>query len=401
MAILISPAGNLEKLKHAAVYGADAVYLAAKDFGMRSRAGNFTLEEMEEGIAFAHRYGAKVEVAINIAARDSDLGGMLSLAQDAAKMGVDGIIAADPGLISILNEKLPKIELILSTQSNTTNSASLEFWRKNGVSRIVMARELSLSDLEEIAEKKPEGMQIEVFVHGAMCISYSGRCLLSSYMAGRDSNRGECAQPCRWSYALMEEQRPGEYFPIQEDSHSTYILSSKDLCLIRRVPELINMGVDAFKIEGRMKSAYYAAAVTNAYRMAITRASSAQYAWDDLNSELGKVSHRQYTEAFIGDEGEESFQHYGEASYDREYEYSASVVRQTVGSVALAKTKNPFAVGETLECLTPGEIGKACTITEIISPDGNTIQRSIHPNEIVGIKTDCELLEYDILRKPV
>ncbi|MDR2519626.1 MAG: U32 family peptidase, partial [Eubacteriaceae bacterium] len=286
MATLVSPAGDLEKLKYSVLYGADSVYLAGKDYGLRNRAGNFALGEMEEGIRFAHGHSCKVDVAINISARDEDIPKMLQAASEAKEAGADGVIVADAGLVSLLHEKMPRLHLTLSTQANALNRHALKFWKGAGVDRVVLARELSFEELRELSKHRPEGLELEAFVHGAMCISYSGRCLISSYLAGRDSNRGDCAQPCRWSYALMEEKRPGEYFPVAEDGQSTLFFNSCDLCLIRRIPDLMEIGIDAFKIEGRMKSAYYAAAVTNAYRIAMERAANATYSWDDLAAEL-------------------------------------------------------------------------------------------------------------------
>ncbi|MCK5767344.1 MAG: U32 family peptidase, partial [Candidatus Atribacteria bacterium] len=263
---LLAPAGNLEKLKIAIIYGADAVYLGGENFGLRAGAKNFTLKALAEGINFAHERGKRIYLTLNIIAHNEDLVGLPEYVRQLKKLHLDGLIISDPGILSIVKEILPEMEIHLSTQANTTNYASVNFWYQQGVKRIILARELSLEEIKEIAQKVPDDMKIETFVHGAMCISYSGRCLLSNYMTGRDANRGDCAHSCRWKYSLMEEKRPGEYFPVYEDEKGAYFFNSKDLCMIEHVPVLIKAGISALKIEGRMKSAYYVANVVKAYR---------------------------------------------------------------------------------------------------------------------------------------
>ena len=268
---LLSPAGDLDKLKYAVKYGADAVYVGGENFSMRAKSTNFTDDQLQQGIVFAHENNVLVYAAVNISANNKDIDPMLTYIKKVVKMGVDGLIISDPGILYVVRKEIPDTFIILSTQANTTNCESLLFWKNNGVGRVVLARELPLSQIQEISRNKPNDMQLEVFVHGAMCISYSGRCLLSNYLTMRDSNKGDCAQPCRWKYSLVEQKREGEYFDIEEDSNATYIFNSKDLCLIENIPELIDAGVDSIKIEGRMKSVYYTAVVTKAYRTAIDR----------------------------------------------------------------------------------------------------------------------------------
>jgi len=395
---LIAPAGDLEKLRYAVLYGADSVYLAGKSYGMRASAGNFTLSEIEEGIAFAHSHGVEAEIALNIVARDDDVSQMLSFAKDAAALGADRFIVADAGLVWALHEELPKVPITLSTQANATNSYSLAFWRRNGVSRVVLARELTLAELKGLCQNRPSGLELEVFIHGAMCISYSGRCLISQYLAGRDPNRGECAQPCRWEYTLTEKSRPGEKLTVVECGQSTFLYNSKDLCLARILPELIEMGIDAFKIEGRMKSAYYAATVTNAYKIAIERAASSDpYVYSDIAAELGKVSHRPYTEAFAGEE-HESMQATDGAGYIRTHEFTAVCEGDAANGRAPFRLKNRFGPGSRFEALTPGSLGQEIAIQRIFSLSGEQVEEAIHPEEVYSVESEYSFKKYDLLR---
>ena len=329
MSELLAPAGDLEKLKYAFTYGADAVYLGGKNFSMRANAGNFTIDEIRQGADFAHERGGKVYVTINISGRNNDFKEIGNYVKQLDNAGVDGVIAADPGIIMTIRDTLPNMKISLSTQASTTNYKSVEFWKRNGVNRIVLARELTFEDIKEICANKPEGMEIETFVHGAMCISYSGRCLLSNYLTDRDANRGECAQPCRWKYSLVENTRPGEEYPIEEYDEGSFIFNSKDLCLINHIHELIEAGVDSFKIEGRMKSIFYVSTVVNAYRNAIDSYEKNKQSYKpdpSLYEELTKVSHRQYTEGFYFGKADSSSQNYGSSSYTRNYDFVAQVI---------------------------------------------------------------------------
>ena len=401
MAELMAPAGDLQKLEYAVKYGADSVYLGGKDFGMRSRAGNFSDDDIRQGLKIAHDSGVRVNVTLNIAARNSDVMPMLDYAKQLYGYGVDGFIAADPGFILKLKESLPDSFVTLSTQANTTNGFSLDFWKKNGIDRVVLARELTFEEIRETAKNRPEGMQLEVFVHGAMCISYSGRCLLSNYLAGRDSNRGDCAQPCRWEYVLSERNRPGEFFAIEEDSRGSFIFNSRDLCLIDHIPELTAAGIDSFKIEGRMKSIFYTATVTNAYKTAMLRAEQdSEYYCGDLYEELCKVSHRQYTKAFFfGNAGSDS-QNYGSSSYIRSYDFIAEAASDTNGSMLTEVIqKNKFRRGDVCELLIPGKPFAEFRIEEIYDENMQPAEEAPHPNQKLFIKTDIRINKYSLIRR--
>lgn len=348
---LLAPAGDLEKLKAAVLYGADAVYLGGRHFGLRAGAGNFGEEEMAEGVRFAHAEGARVYVTVNIFAHNRDLETLPGYLESIRAAGVDGVIVSDPGVVELVKRLHPDLPIHLSTQANTTNWAAARFWEEQGVARIVLARELSLDEIKEIRERV--GVELEIFVHGAMCIAYSGRCLLSNYLTGRDANRGDCAQSCRWRYALMEEKRPGEYLAVEEDGRGTYILGSRDLCLIEYIPELVRAGVDSFKIEGRMKSVNYVAGVVKAYREALDAylRDPENYRFDPAwLEEISKVSHRRYTTGFLfGDPGP-SGQHYEGEIYRRSHAF-VGLVRDYDGSagMALVEQRNRFAVGDEIE----------------------------------------------------
>ncbi len=404
---LLSPAGDLDKLKYAVKYGADAVYVGGENFSMRAKSTNFTNDQLLQGIDFAHENNVLVYVAVNISANNKDIGPMLTYINKIVKMGADGIIISDPGIIYTVKNEIPDIYTILSTQANTTNIESLYFWKNNGIDRVVLARELSLSQIQEISKNKPDGMQIEVFVHGAMCISYSGRCLLSNYLTMRDSNKGDCAQPCRWKYSLVEQTREGEFFDIEEDSNATYIFNSKDLCLIEHVPELMDAGVDSIKIEGRMKSVYYTAATTKAYRTAIDRYSNlkntADYHWHDLYEELEKVSHRKYTKAFFLSDQDDTSQNYGTSSYLRNYDYIAKVLEPKDFKTGLTKLLqvNKFSVGELVEIVSPNKNTIELNVLSLFDENLQPIESAPHPAQIVYLKTDPHvfLSQYDLVRR--
>lgn len=326
---LLMPAGSLDVLKTAVVYGADAVYLGGEAFGLRAKAKNFTNEEIRRGIAFAHQRGAKVYVTANILAHNDDLAGVERYFEELREIGPDALIISDPGVFSLARKVAPDIDIHISTQANNTNYGTYMFWHALGAKRVVSARELSLKEIRQIREHIPEEMEIESFVHGAMCISYSGRCLLSNYLAGRDANRGSCSHPCRWKYHLMEETRPGEYMPVIENERGTFIFNSKDLCMIDHIPEMIESGIDSFKVEGRMKTALYVAVVARAYRKAIDdykrdpESYQANLEW--YRAEVGKCTNRQFTTGFYLGKPDESAQIYGSSTYIKNYTYLGTI----------------------------------------------------------------------------
>ncbi len=353
---LLSPAGDLEKLRFALAYGADAVYMAGQRFGMRAAATNFSENDLREGIALAHSRGAKCYITVNIMPSNGDLPSLPAYLEMLADAGADALIVADVGVIRMARRYAPNVPLHISTQTSILNHEAANFWAEQGAERIVLARELSIDEIAEIRAKTPKELEIEAFVHGAMCISYSGRCLISQYMTGRDANHGACAQPCRWNYTLMEEKRPGEYFPVEEDARGTYLYNSKDMCMIEHIPELVRAGVDSFKIEGRNKTAYYAACVTGAYRAAIDAYKTdpegfvlPQFCRDEVN----KVSHREYYTGFYFGNTENG-QHYGDSQYIREYEVVGMPVECDADGNAVFALKNRFFDGEELELIQPG-----------------------------------------------
>ncbi|MDD4335503.1 MAG: U32 family peptidase [Desulfotomaculaceae bacterium] len=398
---LLAPAGDLEKLKIAVLYGADAVYLGGRHFGLRAGAGNFTEEDLAEGLRFAHERGVRVYVTVNIFAHNRDLAGLPAYLDMLCQAGADAVIVSDPGVIGLIRRSYPALPVHLSTQANTTNWAAARFWEEIGVRRIVLARELSLPEIREIREQV--ALELEIFVHGAMCISYSGRCLLSSYLTGRDANRGDCAQSCRWKYALVEEKRPGEYFPVEEDERGSYILGSKDLCLIEHIPELVGAGVSSFKIEGRMKSVNYVAGVVKAYREALDAYSSDpenyrfNTAWLE---EIGKVSHRDYTTGFIFGRPGPAGQHYTGEIYRRSHIF-VGLVRgyERAGGMAVVEQRNRFAVGDEVEIMVPGRESFRQKITGIINEEGASVVAAPHPQQIVRVPVDRPVPDYSILRK--
>lgn len=398
---LLAPAGNLEKLQMAVVYGADAVYIGGKAFGLRAAAGNFTPEEMKAGVEFAHAHKAKVYVTVNIFAHNQDLEGLPAYLRELEALQVDGIIISDPGIWYIAQEMKTNLEIHISTQANNTNWASCLFWEKHGAARVVLARELSLAEIKEIRQKV--SLELEVFVHGAMCISYSGRCLLSNYMADRDANRGECAQPCRWNYALLEEKRPGHYYPIEEDERGTYIFNSQDLCLLPYLPQLIEAGVDSFKIEGRMKSIHYVATVVQAYR----RALDAYYqdpqgykpdpAWYE---EIRKVSHRDYTSGFLFGKPKGKDHNYETSSYLRTYDFVGLVLdydpRQKIATV---EQRNNFRVGDELEFTGPRTPLFTQRLAAMTDEEGQQLEVAPHPRQIVRMPVEHPVEKWDLVRR--
>jgi len=398
---LLAPAGDLEKLKVAVLYGADAVYLGGRHFGLRAGAGNFNEEEMAAGVRFAHQRGARVYVTVNIFARNDDIKELPAHIETIVRCGADGVIASDPGVIDLILTRYPGLPVHLSTQANTTNWASARFWEERGVARIVLARELSLPEIQEIHTRVD--IELEAFIHGAMCISYSGRCLLSSYLTGRDANLGDCTQSCRWRYALVEEKRPGVYLPLEEDSRGSYILSSRDLCLIEHIPAMAAAGLNCFKIEGRMKSVHYVASVVKAYREAIDAfcADPGNYhfnpAWLE---EIGKVSNREYTTGFLFGNPQAAGQHYGGEVYRRRTSF-VGLVRDYDAETGLAtvEQRNHFSTGDEIEMLTPAGAPFYHKITAIYDEDMHRQETAPHPQQILRVPFRRSVPPYAMLRK--
>jgi len=399
---LLAPAGNPEKLKMAIIYGADAVYLAGPRFGLRAGAGNFTYEDMKEGIKFAHQRNKKVYVTMNIMPHNEDFEGMEDYIARISDLGADAIIVSDLGVLSVIKEINPSMPVHISTQANVTNYKTARYYKELGASRIIAARELSLEELSFIHQKVPE-IEIEAFVHGAMCISYSGRCLLSSFMCGRDANRGDCAQSCRWKYYLMEEKRPGEYYPITEDERGTFILNSKDLCMIEHIPELVAAGVSSFKIEGRMKSSFYVSTVVRAYRRALDA-----YLNDPENyvfsqewlDEVSKVSHRSFTTGFFFNRPGADSQNYGTSSYIQSHEFVGIVLSfDEKEKTALIEQRNRVFSGEEIEIMQPNGRDISMKITDMWDMEGNRIDSTPHPQMKYTLKVPETIMPNSILRK--
>jgi len=347
---LLSPAGDMERLKMSVLYGADSVYLAGTDFGMRSFAGNFTPEEIPLAVRFAHEHGVKVHVTVNTMPRNDEICNLPAYLEQLDDAGVDALIVADMGAFTLAKKYAPRCQLHISTQQSIANYECATAWYDLGATRVVLARELNLKEIAEIRQKTPKELEIETFGHGAMCVSYSGRCLLSNYMTGRDSNRGACAQPCRYQYALMEEKRPGEYFPVFEDEKGTYIMNSRDMCTIDHLKDLMDAGIDCIKIEGRAKSAYYAAIVTGAYRHAIDDVAAGRELDPVWRDEVEHVSHRYYSTGFYyGFPG----QYTEHSRYIRDWQVCAIVESCDENGLALCSLRNKFAVGDTLEVVGP------------------------------------------------
>lgn len=388
---LLAPAGSLEKLYFAVNYGADAVYLGGREFSLRSGAENFTPEEMRQGVEFAHQRGVRVYAAVNVFARNQDLRVLPAYLRQLADIGVDALIVSDPGLIELAREVTPHLPLHLSTQANSLNWAGVRFWERQGVSRVVLARELSLAEIREIRSRV--GLELEVFVHGAMCISYSGRCFLSQYLSRREANRGECTQPCRWRYALVEEKRPGQFLPVEEDGRGSYILSSRDLCLLEHIPQLVEAGLDSLKIEGRMKSLHYVATVVRAYRLALDAylADPEGYTLDpQLLEEVAKVSHRLYTDSiFAGEEGEKRADTALQEGYQRTREFVALVLGyDEERGIARIEQRSPFGLGDEIEIIGPRAAPFGQRVTALYDESGRLVDRAPHPQQRLYLPTE-------------
>ncbi len=400
---LLAPAGNLEKLKMSVLYGADAVYLGGKSFGLRAFGGNFSREDLREAMEFAHARGKKVYVTVNIFPHNGDLEGLPDYLEYLQEIQADALLVADLGVFMMCRKLIPDMELHVSTQANNTNWATVNAWKDLGASRVVLAREMSLAEIREIRTKCE--VDLEMFMHGAMCISYSGRCLLSNYFTGRDANRGSCAQSCRWKYALVEETRPGKYFPIEEDERGTYIMNSKDMCLMPNIRDVIESGVDSLKIEGRMKSVHYAASVTKAYRLAIDSYFEdpdhfeVRREWMD---ELEKVSHRAYTTGFYYHQPTADDQIYGKTSYDQTSDF-VGLVREydPVTGYAIVEQRNNMKLGQEIEVFQPTGPLYRQQITDMIDDSGEHVDVAPHPQQIVQMKMTQPVEPYTILRRDI
>lgn len=396
---VLAPAGNLEKLKTAINFGADAVYLGGSKLNLRAFADNFSNAELSEGVEYAHSRGRKVYVTLNVFPHNEDLEGLEEYLIDLYSLKVDAIIVSDPGIIMTAREVVPNLELHLSTQANNVNWKSAMFWYKQGVKRIVLARELSLEEINDIRKRIPEDLELEAFVHGSMCMSYSGRCLLSNYMTGRDANRGECAQPCRYKYSLMEEKRPGEYFPVYEDEKGTYIMNSKDLCMIEYIPELVAAGITSLKIEGRMKSSFYVASIVKAYREAVDSyfENPAEYKFNPKWMEyLTMISHRNYHTGFYF--GEKNKQIYETSSYIRGYDI-VGIVKEYKDGTAVIEQRNKVSEGDQVEVMRAKGDNLKVTLKNMRDSEGNKIEAAPSAQMIFTINTEEKLEKDDMLIK--
>lgn len=399
---LLVPASSLEVLKTAVRYGADAVYIGGEVFGLRAKAKNFSLEEMKEGVEFAHRYNVKMYVTANILAHNSDIEPVKAYFNDLKKVKPDALIIADPAIFTIAKEMLPDMELHISTQANNTNYGTYNFWHSLGAKRVVSARELSISEIKDIRNHIPDDLEIETFVHGAMCISYSGRCLLSSFMAGRDANKGACTHPCRWKYAVVEESRPGQYMPVEENERGTYIFNSKDLCMIDHIPELVDAGIDSFKIEGRMKTALYVATVARTYRMAIDDYFENPKKYEEnipkYKTLISQCTYRQYTTGFFFGKPDETTQIYDCNVYERDYVYLGISGEPLEDGSFVIEQKNKFCVGDKIEIMKADGRDIEANVISITDQDGVAMESCPHPKQIITIKLDQVPEAGDILR---
>ena len=395
---LLSPAGDMERLKMAILYGADAVYLAGTDFGMRSFAGNFSPEELPQAVNFAHDRGVKVHVTVNTMPRNDEICNLPAYLEQLQDAGVDALIVADMGAFTLAGKYAPKCQRHISTQQSIANYECAKAWYELGAQRVVLARELNLEEIAEIRQKTPKELEIETFGHGAMCVSYSGRCLLSNYMTGRDSNRGACAQPCRYQYTLMEEKRPGEYFPVFEDDKGTYILNSRDMCTIDHIQELTDAGIDCIKIEGRAKSAYYAAIVTGAYRHVIDDLAEGKPVNPVWRDEVEKVSHRIYSTGFyFGHPG----QYTENSRYVRNYQVAAIVQSCDENGLAVCSLRNKFAAGDQLEAVGPDILPFEFTVPTMSDMENNPLEEPRKPEMLFQIQLPHPVPAFTILRKAV
>lgn len=401
---LLAPAGDPEKLRAAIEYGADAVYFGGEDFSLRSGSDNFSVDDMKSAVEFAHDRGKKCYLTLNIYAHNDDIEPMRDYLRRIKDIPVDAFLVSDPGVLSLLKEEIPDAHIHLSTQANMTNYMAAEFWKKMGVERLVLARELSFDEIREIRSKCD--IELEAFVHGAMCISYSGRCLLSNFLSSRDANKGLCSHPCRWKYSLMEEKRPGEFFPVEEDSRGTYFMNSHDLCMIEHIPDLVESGLSSLKIEGRMKTMYYVATVVRAYRLAIDRycEDPEHYEPDpELLDEVSKVSHRHFTTGFFYGDPKGSAQNYTSSSYIKEYSFTGKILSYDKSTgFAVVEQRNKMDTGDVIEVFGPGKEWFSQVITEMYDYEtGLELDSAPHAQQVLRIKMDKDAGAGWLLRKKI
>lgn len=402
---LLIPAGNLENLKVAVAYGADAVYVGGEAFSLRAKAANFSMEELKEGIEYAHAHNVKVYVTVNIIAHNEDMEQVKEYLLELGQLNPDGLIIADLGIFSLAKKLIPHVERHISTQANSTNYETYLFWWELGAKRVVSARELSLAEIAEIRRRIPEEMEIESFIHGAMCMSYSGRCSLSNYLTGRDANQGACSHPCRWKYSIVEEKRPGQYFPIYENERGSYIFNSKDLCMIEHIPEMLEAGIDSLKIEGRMKTTLYTATVARTYRKAIDdylespEKYKANMEW--YKEEIGKCTYRSFTTGFYFGKADKDTQIYDANLHITNYIYLGQIQEINEKGQFKIQQKNKFSVGETIELMKPDGSNILCTVKGIYNEDGEAQESAPHSKQILWIELNeqIQLQKHDILRK--
>lgn len=399
---ILAPASSLEVLKTAIYYGADAVYIGGEMYGLRAKAKNFTSEDMTTGIDFAHEQGKKVYVTANITAHNRDLKGVEEYFSELREMAPDALIISDPGVFSIAKEICPDMDLHISTQANNVNYRTFRFWHEMGASRVVTARELSMQEIADIDAQIPEELEIETFVHGAMCISYSGRCLLSHYFTGRDANLGACTHPCRWKYYIMEENRPGEYLPVEENERGTYIFNSKDLCMIEHIPELVEAGVDSFKIEGRMKTALYVAVVARTYRQALDDYFEDPAKYKEriphYQAEIAKCTYRQFTTGFFFGKPTHETQIYEHNTYTKGATYLGRVQEVTSEGEVLFEQKNKFCVGDTIEIMRRSGENQIVRVLTMTDANGQSVESCPHPGEKIRMRVDAPLCVGEIMR---
>lgn len=400
---LLIPASNLEVLKVAITYGADAVYIGGEMFSLRAKAKNFSKEDMKEGIEFAHKFGKQVYVTANITAHNRDLEAVKEYFKELKEIKPDALIISDPGVFTIAKEVCPEIDIHISTQANNVNYATYHFWHKLGATRVVSARELSIREIGEIRKNIPDDLEIETFIHGAMCISYSGRCLLSNYFTGRDANLGACTHPCRWKYYITEESRPGEYLPIEENERGTYIFNSKDLCMIEHIPDIIDAGIDSLKIEGRMKTALYVATVARTYRQAIDDYFKAPELYQKnipyYKEEIAKCTYRQFTTGFFYGPTTHDTQIYDSNTYIREYTYLGLIGEKNADGLYGLEQRNKFCVGDVIEVMKPDGRNIAATVKAITDDKGEAMESCPHPKQQIYVDLGMELDARDLLRK--
>ncbi len=400
---LLLPGGSLDVLKVAVLYGADAVYIGGEAFGLRAKARNFSRAEMEEGIAFAHEHGAKVYVTANIFAHDADLAGAAQYFRELAEIRPDAVLIADPGMFMLAKRNAPDLELHISTQANNTNYETCLFWHELGAKRIVTARELSIREIRDIREHIPDDLELEAFIHGAMCISYSGRCLLSSYLAGRDANRGLCTHPCRWKYVVMEETRPGEYMPVEENERGTFIFNSRDLCMIEHLPDLYEAGIDSFKIEGRMKTALYVATAARTYRLAMDAYERDPKEYEEklpwFIEQISDCTYRKFTTGFFYGRPDQGDQIYDNNTYINNYTFLGIVRKIDENGDCVTEQKNKFCVGDMIEIMKPDGRNVPAKVLALHDGEGNAMDSAPHPRQELHIRLDASAEPWDILRK--